>query len=160
MILKFVDPALLLAIYAAGCCAFSLGVAFAPGLSGIGCLFGLFFFESICYPVRSSYFCEGDLLSSGMASLLFLSVFSLLLQKIWEFIQSGGRDSLLWYVSLFGVEHPYEATTLIAAGRAWVEEHGTHQHKRMLRIPYQHAGLIWSRSLDIWPCLYMPCKLI
>ncbi|KAF5322584.1 hypothetical protein D9619_001515 [Psilocybe cf. subviscida] len=50
VILKFVDPALLLAIYAAGCCAFSLGVAFAPGLSGIGCLFGLFFFESICYP--------------------------------------------------------------------------------------------------------------
>ncbi|KAF9474569.1 MFS general substrate transporter [Pholiota conissans] len=50
LILKFVDPALLLSIYGIGCCTFSLGVALASGKAGIGCLFGLFFFESICYP--------------------------------------------------------------------------------------------------------------
>lgn len=60
VILRYVDPALLLSIYAAGCCAFSLGVALAPGLSGIGCLFGLFFFESICYPVRPACFIVCD----------------------------------------------------------------------------------------------------
>ncbi|THH32292.1 hypothetical protein EUX98_g1907 [Antrodiella citrinella] len=50
-ILHFVDPALLLSFYAVACSAFSLGVAFSPGKAGIGCLFTLFFFESICYPV-------------------------------------------------------------------------------------------------------------
>ncbi|KAI0358398.1 MFS general substrate transporter [Trametes cingulata] len=49
--LKWVDPALLLSFYAIACCAFSLGVSYGPGLSGVGCLFALFFFESICYPV-------------------------------------------------------------------------------------------------------------
>ncbi|CAA7259219.1 unnamed protein product [Cyclocybe aegerita] len=50
LILKFVDPALLLSVYGFACCAFTLGVALATGHAGIGCLFGLFFFESICYP--------------------------------------------------------------------------------------------------------------
>ncbi|KAF8971045.1 MFS general substrate transporter [Flammula alnicola] len=50
LILNFVDPALLLSIYAVACSVFSLGVAFATGKAGIGCLFALFFFESICYP--------------------------------------------------------------------------------------------------------------
>ncbi|CDO70598.1 hypothetical protein BN946_scf184656.g13 [Trametes cinnabarina] len=51
VLLNWVDPALLLSIYAIACCTFSLGVTFGPGLSGVGCLFALFFFESICYPV-------------------------------------------------------------------------------------------------------------
>ncbi|KAH9858758.1 MFS general substrate transporter [Lenzites betulinus] len=51
VLLNWVDPALLLSIYAVACCAFSLGVAYGPGVSGVGCLFALFFFESICYPV-------------------------------------------------------------------------------------------------------------
>ncbi|KAL6298254.1 MFS general substrate transporter [Sparassis latifolia] len=50
-LLNFVDPALMLTVFGFGCCAFSLGVAYAGGRGGIGCLFGLFFFESICYPV-------------------------------------------------------------------------------------------------------------
>jgi len=50
LILNFVDPALLLSIYGVACSAFSLGIAFATGKAGVGCLFGLFFFESICYP--------------------------------------------------------------------------------------------------------------
>lgn len=50
LILNFVDPALLLSIYGFSCCVFSLGVALATGKAGIGCLFALFFFESICYP--------------------------------------------------------------------------------------------------------------
>ncbi|KAF8160943.1 major facilitator superfamily domain-containing protein [Crassisporium funariophilum] len=50
LILNFVDPALLLSIYGVGCSVFSIGVAFAPGKAGVGCLFALFFFESICYP--------------------------------------------------------------------------------------------------------------
>ncbi|KAI9062939.1 MFS general substrate transporter [Trametes sanguinea] len=51
VLLNWVDPALMLSFYALACCAFSLGVTFGPGLSGVGCLFALFFFESICYPV-------------------------------------------------------------------------------------------------------------
>ena len=54
VLLNFTDPALLLSIYSVACMAFSLGVTFAAGKSGVGCLFALFFFESICYPVRLS----------------------------------------------------------------------------------------------------------
>lgn len=50
-LLNLIDPALLLSIYGVLCAAFSLGVVFGPGTAGIGCLFTLFFFESICYPV-------------------------------------------------------------------------------------------------------------
>ncbi|TFY65889.1 hypothetical protein EVG20_g5200 [Dentipellis fragilis] len=50
LILRFVDPALLLAIYGLMCCTFSLAVALATGDAGIACLYCLFFFESICYP--------------------------------------------------------------------------------------------------------------
>ena len=50
LILNYVDPALLLSFYGVACCVFSLGVALATGKAGIGCLFALFFFESICYP--------------------------------------------------------------------------------------------------------------
>ncbi|PPQ89501.1 hypothetical protein CVT25_012173 [Psilocybe cyanescens] len=49
-ILNYVDPALLLSIYAVCCCIFSLCVALVSGKAGVGCLFALFFFESICYP--------------------------------------------------------------------------------------------------------------
>lgn len=51
VLLNFLDPALLLSIYGVACSAFALGTAFSPGRAGIGCLFALFFFESICYPV-------------------------------------------------------------------------------------------------------------
>ncbi|KAM5532845.1 hypothetical protein V8D89_013486 [Ganoderma adspersum] len=51
VLLNFTDPALLLSIYSVACMIFSLGVTFGPGKSGVGCLFALFFFESICYPV-------------------------------------------------------------------------------------------------------------
>ncbi|PPQ98429.1 hypothetical protein CVT24_004108 [Panaeolus cyanescens] len=50
LVLNFVDPAFLLSVYAIACSAFSIAIAFAPGNAGIGCLFALFFFESICYP--------------------------------------------------------------------------------------------------------------
>jgi fucose permease len=52
-ILNFVDPALLLSFYGICCTAFAIGVSQAKGTAGIGCLFALFFFESICYPVRN-----------------------------------------------------------------------------------------------------------
>ena len=52
VLLKWIDPALMLSFYSIACSAFSLGVAYGPGKSGVGCLFALFFFESICYPVR------------------------------------------------------------------------------------------------------------
>ena len=55
LILNYVDPALLLSIYAVACCVFSLSVALATGKAGIGCLFALFFFESICYPACLSH---------------------------------------------------------------------------------------------------------
>ncbi|KXN90169.1 Glucose/galactose transporter [Leucoagaricus sp. SymC.cos] len=49
-ILNFVDPALLLTLYGVMCSLFSLLVAVVPGRPGIGFLFCLFWFESICYP--------------------------------------------------------------------------------------------------------------
>lgn len=51
VLLNFIDPALVLSIYGIACSSFALGTAFSPGRAGIGCLFALFFFESICYPV-------------------------------------------------------------------------------------------------------------
>ncbi|KAF5351952.1 hypothetical protein D9756_007434 [Leucocoprinus leucothites] len=50
VILNFIDPALLLSFYGVMCCMFSLLVALIPGRPGVGFLFCLFFFESICYP--------------------------------------------------------------------------------------------------------------
>ncbi|KAF9445908.1 MFS general substrate transporter [Macrolepiota fuliginosa MF-IS2] len=50
LILNFVDPAFLLSCYGLACCLFSLLVALVPGRPGVGFLFTLFFFESICYP--------------------------------------------------------------------------------------------------------------
>ncbi|KAF8444703.1 major facilitator superfamily domain-containing protein [Boletus edulis BED1] len=50
VILNFVDPALLLAIYGFCCTLFCLLVSQLPRYGGVGCMFGLFFFESICYP--------------------------------------------------------------------------------------------------------------
>ncbi|KAI0703379.1 MFS general substrate transporter [Cerioporus squamosus] len=51
VLLNFVDPALLLSFYAIACSVFAVGVAYGPGKAGVGCLFAVFFFESICYPV-------------------------------------------------------------------------------------------------------------
>lgn len=51
LILRYVDPALLLSIYALMCTAFCLAVSQTSGVSGVVCLYFLFFFESICYPV-------------------------------------------------------------------------------------------------------------
>jgi FHS family L-fucose permease-like MFS transporter len=51
VILNFIDPALLLSIYAAACSLFSILTAVLPGNGGVGSLFALFWFESICYPV-------------------------------------------------------------------------------------------------------------
>lgn len=51
VLLNWIDPALLLSVYSVACMTFSLGTTFGPGKSGVGCLFTLFFFESICYPV-------------------------------------------------------------------------------------------------------------
>jgi len=51
VILQFVDPALLLTIHSVMCVIFSIAVSQAGGWAGVGCLFGLFYFESICYCV-------------------------------------------------------------------------------------------------------------
>lgn len=51
VILHWVDPALLLTLYAGLCTIFCICVATVPGVGGIACLYCLFFFESICYPV-------------------------------------------------------------------------------------------------------------
>jgi FHS family L-fucose permease-like MFS transporter len=50
VILRFIDPALVLSIYSLACSVFCLCVSQLEGWSGVGCLFCLFFFESICYP--------------------------------------------------------------------------------------------------------------
>jgi len=50
-ILQYIDPALLLTIHAAMCVAFSIAASQAAGWAGVGCLFVLFYFESISYCV-------------------------------------------------------------------------------------------------------------
>ena len=49
-ILRWIDPAFLLTFYGLCCSVFCLCVSQLPGYGGVGCLFALFFFESICYP--------------------------------------------------------------------------------------------------------------
>ncbi|EPT05014.1 hypothetical protein FOMPIDRAFT_126349 [Fomitopsis schrenkii] len=51
VLLNFIDPALLLSIYGVMCSIFAVLTAYIPGVGGPICLFFLFFFESICYPV-------------------------------------------------------------------------------------------------------------
>ena len=50
VILNWVDPALLLSLYAVACTSFAIAISQVKGHAGVGCLFMLFFFESICYP--------------------------------------------------------------------------------------------------------------
>lgn len=50
VILNFIDPALLFSFYGFCCATFCLCVSQLEGKAGVGCLFALFFFESICYP--------------------------------------------------------------------------------------------------------------
>jgi len=50
-ILQYVDPALLWTIHSVMCVAFSIAASQAAGWAGIGCLFVLFYFESISYCV-------------------------------------------------------------------------------------------------------------
>jgi FHS family L-fucose permease-like MFS transporter len=50
-LLRFVDAAFLLSMYGFACMMCCLGVALGAGHSGVACLYMLFFFESICYPV-------------------------------------------------------------------------------------------------------------
>jgi FHS family L-fucose permease-like MFS transporter len=54
LILQWLDPALLLTIHALMCFIASMGVALASGWGGVAFLYILFFFESVCYPVRIS----------------------------------------------------------------------------------------------------------
>ena len=77
LILNYVDPALLLSFYGVACCVFSLGVALATGKAGIGCLFALFFFESICYPA-----CFSPISDREKSNVSKFSVFLLLVPKI------------------------------------------------------------------------------
>lgn len=50
LILNFIDPAFLLALYGCCCTVFCLLVSQLPRYGGVVCIFFLFFFESICYP--------------------------------------------------------------------------------------------------------------
>ncbi|KIY65836.1 MFS general substrate transporter [Cylindrobasidium torrendii FP15055 ss-10] len=50
VLLKWIDPAFLLTVYAVMCSLFCILVATLPGWGGVASLYCLFFFESICYP--------------------------------------------------------------------------------------------------------------
>ena len=51
-LLRFIDAAFLLSVYGVACITCCLGAALSTGNRGVASLFLLFFFESICYPVR------------------------------------------------------------------------------------------------------------
>jgi len=51
MILQYIDPALMLTIHAVACSVFCLLTAELKGTAGVVCLFFLFYFESLSYPV-------------------------------------------------------------------------------------------------------------
>lgn len=40
----------MLSVYGTMCCVWSICIALIPGWGGVGSLYLLFFFESICYP--------------------------------------------------------------------------------------------------------------
>ncbi|KAI0027821.1 major facilitator superfamily domain-containing protein [Vararia minispora EC-137] len=50
VLLKWIDPALLLSFYGLMCCTWSITVGLSPAWAGVAALYLLFFFESICYP--------------------------------------------------------------------------------------------------------------
>ena len=54
-LLRFIDTALLLSVYGVACVSCCVGAALSSGNRGVASLFLLFFFESICYPVRFSH---------------------------------------------------------------------------------------------------------
>ena len=56
-LLRFIDTAFMLSVYGAACVVCCLGTALSTGNRGVASLFLLFFFESICYPVRLDCVC-------------------------------------------------------------------------------------------------------
>jgi hypothetical protein len=79
-LLRFVDVAFLLSVYGVACVTCCLGVTLGAGRGGVACLYMLFFFESICYPVRArenlvaSCFTERGLLTELRCSASLRSV--------------------------------------------------------------------------------------
>jgi len=51
LVLQYIDPAIMLAIHGFACALFSILVAELKGTRGVVCLFCLFYFESLSYPV-------------------------------------------------------------------------------------------------------------
>lgn len=78
VILKWIDPALLLTIYAACCTSFCVAVSQTSAVTGIVCLYFLFFFESICYPVSLASFPISEALLSCTNIVAWPSSFHML----------------------------------------------------------------------------------
>jgi len=51
VLLQYIDPALMLSFHALCCTVFCIGTALAREKAGVACLFFLFYFESLAYPV-------------------------------------------------------------------------------------------------------------
>lgn len=97
VILNFIDPALLLAIYGVGCTLFSLLVSQLPGYGGVGCMFGLFFFESICYPCIFTLGTKnlGKYTKRGSGLIVMVSTFHVLTRPLTKSMLGCRRRSLV-----------------------------------------------------------------
>lgn len=73
VILRYVDPALILTIWAFCCSLFCLLVTQLTGVSGVVCLYFLFFFESICYPVRFAISSHKEPLTTALQCIFTLA---------------------------------------------------------------------------------------
>ena len=97
VILNFVDPAFLLATYGFFCSFFCLLVSQLPGYGGAGCMFGLFFFESICYPCIFTLGTKnlGKYTKRGSGLIVMASPFDVLARQLTESILGCWRRSLV-----------------------------------------------------------------
>jgi MFS transporter, FHS family, L-fucose permease len=87
-LLRFIDTAFLLSTYGFACMACCLGVALRTGNGGIASLYMLFFFESICYPVKNLLHPCSSL--RGVADFLY-SAFLRSERGAWDLTPSEGR---------------------------------------------------------------------
>ena len=97
VILNFVDPALLLAIYGFLCSLFCLLVSQLPGYGGVGCIFGLFFFESICYPCIFTLGTKnlGKYTKKGSGLIVMVRLSHALTRQLTKSMSGCGRRSLV-----------------------------------------------------------------
>ncbi len=145
VILNFIDPALLLSAYGFACSLFTLLVSLVPGKAGVGFLFCLFFFESICYPVSTIAPFSIRSASTNWHYVVYLHIgYQELGRPHKERVRidcDGARNKMANLMRC--------ARTNVVLPRVSVGVLGTRLHKPVLRIRPPPATRTWSPFQDI-----------